>query len=277
MGSRTGLVGFEGSTGALDDKMFSIGSSDHEIDGLYLDIRSVSNPTLFLSLKDTNLTSAEQAALRLHVCNTATVDLSGADFGTAAHNYSESYSGANWTSGSTLAVYLSLPANNAATGAPEISGTALVGETLMAAKGTIADVDGLPTTLTYQWLRVDGSNETDISGATQSTYTVSADDIGKTLKVKLGFTDNFDGVEARTSAATATVAQPPTVSIAAVYPKATIRVANPEFRVTIAAAQTSAVTVNLSITQAANYLSSTTQSIEIQANQTSATKKFSSF
>ena len=279
VGSRTGLVGFEGSTGALDDKMFSIGSSDHEIDGLYLDIRSVSNPTLFLSLKDTNLTSAEQAALRLHVCNTATVDLSGADFGTAAHNYSVTYSGANWTSGSTLAVYLSLPANNAATGAPTISGTAAVGETLMAAKGTIADTDGLPadSSLTYQWLRVDGANETDITGETESTYTVSADDIGKTLKVKLGFTDDLSGVEARTSAATATVAQPPTVSIAAVYPKATMRIANPEFRVTISAAQTSAVTVNLSIAQAASYLTSTTQSIEIQANQTSATKKFSSF
>ena len=56
-----------------------------------------------------------------------------------------------------------------------------------------------------------------------------------------------------------------------------MRVANPEFRVTISAAQTSAVTVNLSIAQAASYLTSTTQSIEIQANQTSATKKFSSF
>ena len=69
----------------------------------------------------------------------------------------------------------------------------------------------------------------------------------------------------------------PAVSIAAVYPNALIRVANPEFRVTIAEAQTSAVTVNLSIAQAASYLSSTTQSIEIPANETSATGKFSGF
>ena len=124
---------------------------------------------------------------------------------------------------------------------------------------------------------MDGANETDITGATESSYTVSADDIGKTLKVKLGFTDNLSGEEARTSAATATVAQPPTVSIAAVHTDVLMRVANPEFRVTISAAQTSAVTVNLSIAQAASYLTSTTQSIEIQANQTSATKKFSSF
>ena len=271
------MVGFQGSTGALDDKTFSIGSSDHEIDGLFLDVRNPGSPSLFFSLKDTDLTSAEKAALRLHVCNTR-LRLQRGDFGPAAvHNYNLSYSGADWTSGSTLAVYLSLPANNAATGAPTISGTALVGETLMAAKGTIADADGVPTTLTYQWLRVDGANETDIPGATGSTYTVTAADIGKTLKVKVGFTDNLSGEESRTSAATATVAQPPTVSIAAVYPKATMRVANPEFRVTISAAQTSAVTVNLSIAQAASYLTSTTQSIEIQANQTSATKKFSSF
>ena len=273
VGSATGVVGFQGTTGALDDKTFSIGSSNHEIDGLFLDVRNVGHETLFFSLKDTDLTSAEQAALRLHVCNTA-YDISTATLGSAQHNYNLSYSGAAWTSGSTLAVYLSLPANNAATGAPTISGTAAVGHTLMAATGTIADVDGVPTTFTYQWLRVDGSNETDITGATESSYTVTADDIGKTLKVKLGFTDNFDGEEARSSAATATVAQPPTVSIAAVYPKAAPFVAHPEFRVTIAAAQTSAVTVNLSIDQDATYLSSTTQSIEIQANQTSATKKF---
>ena len=276
VGSATGVVGFQGTTGALDDKTFSIGSSNHEIDGLFLDVRNAGHETLFFSLKDTDLTSAEQAALRLHVCNTA-YDISTATLGSAQHNYNLDYSGAAWTSGSTLAVYLSLPPNNAATGAPTISGAALVGETLMAATGTIADADGVPTTLTYQWLRVDGANETDIPGETQSSYTVSAADIGKTLKVKVGFTDNLSGEESRSSAATATVAQPPTVSIAAVYPKATMRIANPEFTVTISAAQTSAVTVNLSIAQAAGYLSSTTQSIEIQANQTSATKKFSGF
>ena len=278
VGSVTGFVGFQGTTiGALDDKTFSIGSSDHEINGLFLDVRNAPSLALFFSLKGADLTSAEKAALRLHVCNTTTVDFSAATHDSLRHTYNVNYGAAVWTSGSTLAVYLSLPANNAATGAPTISGTVAVGHTLMAATGTIADVDGVPTTLTYQWLRVDGANETDITGATESSYTVSAADIGKTLKVKVGFTDNLSGEESRSSAATATVAQPPTVSIAAVYPKTTMRVANPEFRVTISAAQTSAVTVNLSIAQAANYLSSTTQSIEIQANQTSATKKFSSF
>ena len=278
VGGITGVVGFQGTIGALDDKTFSIGSNNHEIDELALDARTVNSLFLYLSLKDTDLTSAEKAALRLHVCNRTTVDFSGLVTQNASqHTYTVAYGAAAWTSGSTLTVYLSLPPNNAATGAPEISGTVAVGHTLMAAKGTIADVDGVPTTFTYQWLRVDGANETDITGATESSYTVTADDIGKTLKVKLGFTDNLSGEEARTSAATATVAQPPTVSIAAVHTDVLMRVANPEFRVTISAAQTSAVTVNLSIAQAASYLTSTTQSIEIQANQTSATKKFSSF
>ena len=274
VGSVTSFWGFTTGLGALDDKTFSIGSNNHEIDGLGVYRDGGLEGDLVLSLKDADLTSAETAALRLHVCNTA-YDFSAATLGSSTHTYT--WTGdLDWSSLSSRTVYLSLPANNAATGAPEISGTAAVGETLMAAKGDIADADGLPadSSLTYQWLRVDGANETDITGATESTYTVTADDIGKTLKVKLGFTDNFDGEESRSSAATATVAQPPSVSIAAVYPKAAPFVAHPEFRVTISAAQTSAVTVNLSIAQDANYLSGTTQSIEIQANQTSATGKF---
>ena len=275
VGTHATFWGFFGGNGALDDKTFSIGSNDHEIAGVWVARTGSNAGNLVLSLKDADLTAAERAALRLHVCNTA-YDVSASTLVSASHAQIWT-DDLDWSSLSSRTLYLSLPPNNAATGAPTISGTAAVGETLMAAKGTIADVDGVPTTLTYQWLRVDGANETDITGETESTYTVTAADIGKTLKVKVGFTDNLSGEESRTSAATATVAQPPTVSIAAVYPKAAPFVANPEFTVTISAAQTSAVTVNISITQAAGYLSSTTQSIEIQANQTSATKKFSIF
>ena len=274
--SARGFLGGSPVVGALDDKTFSIGSSNHEIDALWVYTVAILEGDVVLSLKDAALTTAEKAALRLHVCNTTSLDFSAASLSGTGYSYTWA-DDLDWTSLSSRTLYLSLPPNNAATGAPEISGTVAVGHTLMAAKGTIADADGVPTTFTYQWLRVDGANETDITGATESSYTVTADDIGKTLKVKLGFTDNLSGEEARTSAATATVAQPPTVSIAAVHTDVLMRVANPEFRVTISAAQTLAVTVNLSIAQAASYLTSTTQSIEIQANQTSATKKFSSF
>ena len=76
----------------------------------------------------------------------------------------------------------------------------------MAAKGTIADADGVPadangvpTTFTYQWVRADGATATDISAATSSTYMLGADDIGKKIKVKVSFTDTLGSAETRTS------------------------------------------------------------------------------
>ena len=97
--------------------------------------------------------------------------------------------------------------NDPATGAPTITGTAQVGQTLTAVTTGIMDADGLTSvTYTYVWVRVDGSDEDDISGATSSTYTLVAADQGKTIKVKVSFTDNGGTAETRTSAATAAVA-----------------------------------------------------------------------
>ena len=92
---------------------------------------------------------------------------------------------------------------SAATGQPAITGTAEVGQTLTAGKGTIADVDGTTKAdnndvgfaYTYQWVQVDGSSETDITGATDSTYTLATEDAGKTVKVKVSFTDDADNAE----------------------------------------------------------------------------------
>ncbi len=97
--------------------------------------------------------------------------------------------------------------NNRATGAPTISGTAQVRETLTASTSGIADSDGLTeATFAYQWLRRDGNTDTDISGATASTYTLVDADDGKTIKVRVSFTDDNGNAEELTSAATATVA-----------------------------------------------------------------------
>ena len=84
--------------------------------------------------------------------------------------------------------------NDAATGAPTISGTARVGQELAADASAIADVDGLPevSTFAWQWLRVDGGSDTEIAGATGSTYLLVAGDAGKKFKVRVGFTD-LDG------------------------------------------------------------------------------------
>ena len=98
------------------------------------------------------------------------------------------------------------PVNTPATGAPAISGTAQVGETLTASTSGIADADGLTNvSYSYQWVRNDGSSDTDITDATDSTYTLEAADEGKTLKVKVSFTDDADNDERLTSAATGEV------------------------------------------------------------------------
>ena len=66
--------------------------------------------------------------------------------------------------------------NTAATGMPTISGTAQVGEALTASTSGISDADGLDDArFAYQWIRTD----TDIQGATGSTYTVVDADEGK--------------------------------------------------------------------------------------------------
>ena len=52
---------------------------------------------------------------------------------------------------------------------------------------------------------VTDSTEANISGATSSTYTPVEADLGKTLKVKVNFTDDDANPETRTSTATASV------------------------------------------------------------------------
>ena len=104
----------------------------------------------------------------------------------------------------TRTLYLSLPANNVATGEPTITGTAQAGQELTADASPIMDTDGLPSSFTYQWVRVDAdgtSNEEAISGEIAETYTLTNDDVGKKVKVQVSFTDELSGEEERTSAA----------------------------------------------------------------------------
>ncbi len=97
--------------------------------------------------------------------------------------------------------------NTPATGAPTITGTAQVGQTLTAGTTAIMDDDGLTSvSYTYQWIRTAAGVDTNISGATASTYTLVAADQGTTVKVRVSFTDDASKAETRTSAATAAVA-----------------------------------------------------------------------
>jgi hypothetical protein len=81
------------------------------------------------------------------------------------------------------------------TGDVTITGTPQVGQTLSAVDG-LSDVNNKGA-VSFQWLR-DGAN---ISGATQSTYTLVAGDNGKSISVKASYTDGLNKLERVTSAA----------------------------------------------------------------------------
>ena len=113
----------------------------------------------------------------------------------------------DWEDGQTLAARIGR--NTLATGAPSISGTVQVGETLTAHTTGIADADGLDgATFGYQWVSNDGKVDSDIQDATDSTYTLVLADEGKTIKVRVSFTDSGGFAESRTSTATVAVAPP---------------------------------------------------------------------
>ena len=147
------------------------------------------------------LTTVEVEALRLHVCDTVVYNFSGA----TTLNASAWSTTLDWSPPvETRTVYLSLPANNPATGEPAITGTAQAAQDLTADASPIMDADGVPSSFTYQWVRVDAdglSNPADITDATAATYTLTAADAGKKIKVKVSFTDELGSVEMRTSAA----------------------------------------------------------------------------
>lgn len=90
---------------------------------------------------------------------------------------------------------------------PAIAGDATVGSTLTADPGTWSDP---AAALGLQWERCDATATTctPIDGATGSTYTVTADDLGSTLELAVTAT-NAGGSGGATSAPTAVVAAPP--------------------------------------------------------------------
>ena len=77
--------------------------------------------------------------------------------------------------------------NTPAGGEPRIAGTPEMGQTLSADTTGITDVDGLDDVVfQYQWL-ADGAV---IAGATGSTHTLTSDDEGKAITVRVDFTDD---------------------------------------------------------------------------------------
>ena len=92
--------------------------------------------------------------------------------------------------------------NSPASGGPAIVGTPQTGQTLSATTTGIQDLNGMSgAAFSYQWIRHDLGTATDaeIDGATGQTYTVTAEDEGKALKVKVTFTDDGGNEESLTS------------------------------------------------------------------------------
>ncbi|WP_170295744.1 DUF4347 domain-containing protein [Azospirillum brasilense] len=93
----------------------------------------------------------------------------------------------------------SAPVNSAA---PNVTGTATVGNALSTANGTWSDPDGDGRSFTYQWYRADDSNGTNaasISGATSSSYTLAVGDLNKYLRVVVTANDGKGGTQTATS------------------------------------------------------------------------------
>ena len=99
--------------------------------------------------------------------------------------------------------------NDPTTGIPSITSSGntaspLVGDTLTATQGNIADEDSLGV-FSYQWKR----NGSTVIGTNSSTYTIQSGDVGGTITVSVSFTDGGENlVGPLTSAATATVTSP---------------------------------------------------------------------
>ena len=84
------------------------------------------------------------------------------------------------TSAATDVVTAAPQPNSPATGAPAITGTARVGETLTADTSAISDDEGMENAVfSYQWM----AGDSDIQGATESSYTLTENEQGTSVRV----------------------------------------------------------------------------------------------
>ncbi len=129
-------------------------------------------------------------------------DLLGRALGSGSHDIDGTVYSSIGGPVQNLFVKLNIVHNSPATGAPTITGTAQVGQTLTADTSDISDPDGLTSvSYSYQWL----ADDAEIDGAASSTYTVQSSDNGKVIKVRVSFTDDGGSDESVTSAGTSAV------------------------------------------------------------------------
>ena len=94
------------------------------------------------------------------------------------------------TDGPSAWVDVPEPINVPATGKPRFNGSLTVGDLGTVDTSSISDENGLGRVrFYYQWISSDGTTDTDIAGATGRSYTITEADEGRTLKVRVSFTD----------------------------------------------------------------------------------------
>ena len=111
--------------------------------------------------------------------------------------------GLSWSDGDSISVSVKADQNVDASGTVVILGKPHVGQTLTAGTSGIEDPNGVPNRFSYQWK----AGDSDIPGATGSTYTLQPADKGKTFKVEVSFTDDAGYKESLTSGATPAVGE----------------------------------------------------------------------
>ncbi len=145
---------------------------------------------------------------RVHVKNAGTV---AADVPLTGTTAGASYGGqkAGWITLAPGAEQVLDPSDPANTAAPKVTGTARVGETLTADKGTWT---GTPTiAYDYRWQRcaADGTKCATVPGATAAKYELAAADKGSTLRVIVLAGNWVSSVSQAASAATVVVGEAP--------------------------------------------------------------------
>ena len=181
----------------LDDDDFTVNSTNYAVAQLW-----VNSDGLLQLYLDQDIDS-DINGLVLHVGSDAFAFEDADVMQTKNRGWNDS--GLTWTAGGTVALRLTKgrASNTPSTGVPTISGAALVGQTLTAAKGTIADAEGTAKAdngdagyaYTYQWVRV-ASDDTEIDvGTDTDSYKLVAGDVDSTIRVKVSFTDDAGNPE----------------------------------------------------------------------------------
>ena len=191
--------GSYGSLGQNGDRII-IGGASYTIRDIFtiVGVEGDRRRITLTTVDNSRFTPAVGGTLLFHWCS----DSSGLTNPNAAGYRASNDNDADWSLYDTRELALSLPANNDATGTPDITGRALPGQTLTAGMGNTADADGLPqnaSDFAWQWIRIADETDTPIQDATSSTYTLTDDDVGKQVKVVMSFTDSLSGVESLTS------------------------------------------------------------------------------